>query len=577
MKRNWVVASSPNMESLSKRTGVSQLLLRILYNRGIRSEEEITSFLSPLAMQSPDPFLMKDMDQAVQRIQQAIRDAEKIRIVGDYDQDGVCATTILLRGLQELGADVDFRIPDRLHEGYGLIPRHVEEALLDDRSLLITCDNGIQSFAAANRCLEVGIDLIVTDHHLVKRQEHRDLLPEAVAVVNPQRLDCPYPYKNLAGAGVALKLIEAVWSAEAKGPVPDLLTGYAAMGTVSDIVDLQGENRSIVVRGLQELNRELPVGLRKLKEACAIHGKLDAYALGYLIGPSINAAGRLSDASSAVDLMMTEDEIFAGSLSETFRALNRERQDLTETALEEAEALLPEKIPSLLFMVLPNAHESILGIVAGRLRDRLFRPVFLATKNEESGFLKGSSRSIPSYSMIDALQKSSAYLEKYGGHKMAAGFSLSEENAEAFHASLLQNWNPEPSDLIQNIHIDFPIELQYISSDLVHALSVLEPYGKGNPKPLFASRNVILGEIRVIGKNKNTLKYRFLYEGGEVTGIQFGNAEQTLYYLYKKYGILVEEAFQSMGNELRVDIVYTPQLNEYKGSSSLQLVVTDIR
>lgn len=578
MKAEWMVMKAPDLRALAQQTGLSQMILHILYHRGMQTETDIRNFLNPKQMSVIDPFLLIDMEAAVERIGVALESGEHIRIVGDYDQDGVSSTAILVTCLQQLGATVDYRIPDRMTEGYGLQANHVDDAKDQGVSLIITCDNGVQSFSAAQRCREVGIDLVVTDHHRLAMENEAQRLPDAVAVVNPHRTDCVYPYKELAGAGVALKVSQALWRRYGKGDFPPILVGFAALGTVADIVALNGENRWIVTVGLEVLNRECPVGIQKLKEASSLSGKIDAYGIGYVIAPSINAAGRLADASVGVRLLLTEDAEEAARIATELRALNVERQTLTEEALDEANALLQEReVQNIMFLELPNAHESILGIVAGKLRDQLYRPVFLATQSQEEGILKGSARSIASYAMIEEMQAVDEHLIKYGGHAMAAGFSLKKADANGFYQSLLAHWKPEEGDLTPKIKIDFPIRLPYVTAELVNELRVLEPYGKSNSKPVFASRQVILAGMQVIGKNKNTLKYRFLHEKGEMIGIQFGRVEETLRYLYRKYGLSVEDAFAHRGDQLRVDIVYTPQLNEYKGSSRLQLVISDIR
>ncbi len=563
---------------MQRETGYGNMILRILYNRGVREKEQIDNFLNPLTMEVPDPFRMKGMREAVDRILTAIDSKERIRIIGDYDQDGVASTALLMIAMERIGARVDYRIPDRMLEGYGLQTRHVEEAVLDDIGLLLTCDNGVQSFEAAARAKETGIDLIVTDHHQVRREEGVELLPDAIAVLNPNRSDCEYPFKTLAGAGVSLKLAEALWKERGQGALPEILIGYAAMGTVCDIVDLVGENRSITVRGIEALNRTSQTGIKKLMEATCIRGKLDAYAIGFVLGPCINAAGRLADASEGVELLLTDDEERASSIANALRELNTQRQTLTQEAFEEAKAILSDEEPEhIVFLELPDAHESILGIVAGKIRDLYYRPTFLVTKSQDDTVLKGSARSISSYSMIEHLMKSESYFTKYGGHAMAAGFSFLAGEKEKLIESLLAEWKPSKADLTKKLRIDFPVDLQYITSALVTELRMLEPYGKGNPKPLFASRNVILAGVKAIGKNQSTLRFRFLTSRGEITGIQFSRAEETLTYLYRKFGMSFEDAFREIGNDLRVDLVYSPQIHEYKGASNLQIVVEDIR
>lgn len=514
---------------------------------------------------------MKDMDIAVRRIRKAIEADQKIRIIGDYDQDGIAATALFMTGLRELGARVDYRIPHRVHDGYGINVSHVARAQEDGISLLLTCDNGISALEAAEAAVECGIDLIITDHH-----QPPEVLPRALAILNPHRADCNYPTKNLAGAGVALKLCEGLWSGESHSRFPAILFAYAAMGTVCDIMDLVDENRTLVLRGLAILNRSPSPGIRAMKEEAGIRGSLDVYTLGFVIGPMMNAAGRLDDAAKGVELLLQTDPLAVVKLARELRELNTKRQELTEEALARTLEKVSEPVPSLL-VVQTECHESLLGIVAGKMRDRYHRPVYVMTASREPGIWKGSARSISSYNMIEHLHAVEPHLIRYGGHAMAAGFSLRETELDRFHRALLASWNPVPEDLQKTLVIDYPIDLQYVTPLLVGELERLEPFGKGNPKPHFASRQVELSGIKVIGKNRNTLRYRFRRGAREYTGIQFRNAEKTLEYLYRQYGRKIEAIFSEQGEGIPVSIVYTPQMNEYGGARFLQLVVEDIR
>lgn len=568
---NWILPAVPDLSGLQKQTGLSYLLTRILYLRGHTTAAGMKNFLYPADAPVPDPFLLKDMEKAVNRLTDAIKNGQKIRIIGDYDQDGIASTAILYLCLRRLGAKIDYRIPDRVTQGYGIRPFHVEEAKRDGVALLLTCDNGVSAFEAAISAADLAIDLIVTDHH-----RPPETLPAAYAMINPHRPDCPYPNKDLSGAGVCLKLCEAMWKKLGQGTFPKYLIGYAAMGTVCDIMNLTGENRSMVMRGLVALNTQPPPGIHALKKESGLRGPLDVYSLGFVIGPAMNAAGRLSDAEKGVQLLTTADPLEAVKLTKELRELNQSRQQMTEEALDRVLQIIPDPLPSVLFLE-TDCHESLLGIVAGKLRDKYYRPTYLLSPSLDPAVLKGSGRSISSYPMIDQLTGAQDHLLQYGGHAMAAGFSVKQEAAAELYAYLLASWEPAEQDLQRTIRIDFPIDLIHVNTALAEELHRLEPFGKGNPKPVFASENVTLAGIKIIGKNRNTLRFRFKRGAVEYTGIQFRNAEETLKYLYTRFGRKLEQAFSEQGDDLSVSIVYTPQMNEYAGSRFLQLVVEDIR
>lgn len=561
----------PDLSGLIKQTGLSHFMTRLLYLRGRKTPREMEDFLHPLAAKRPDPFLLQDMDKAVTRIHEAIEGSETIRIIGDYDQDGIAATAILMIALQRLGASVDFRIPDRVQDGYGIAPKHVQEAKNDGIGLLLTCDNGVAAFEAAEAAYDQGIDLIVTDHHQLQ-----ETLPTTYALINPHRKEDKYPFKPLAGAGVALKLCEALWEKRKTADFPSILYGYAAMGTVCDVMDLVGENRMLVVKGLQVLNTRPSPGIRALQEEAKISGALDVYTLGFVVGPTINAAGRLGNAEDGVSLLLASDAIRAKQLAQQLRRLNVQRQELTETALEHVREQIPDPLPDILVLK-TDCHESLLGIVAGKLRDAYYRPAIVLAASSEEEMLKGSGRSISSYNMIAHLQEVHDVLQQYGGHAMAAGLRLHTDDLERFRAKLSENWKPEENDLERNLRIDFPIDLRYVDPALAREIERLEPYGKGNPKPVFASNQVELAGVKVIGKNRNTLRFRFRRGSREYTGIQFRGAEETLKKMYTKFGRRFESAFQEQGEGLMVSIAYTPQMNEYAGARFLQLVIEDIR
>lgn len=577
MKTEWRLRPHPPWDADAEALGLPQYILRILSGRGMTDAQSIEAFLRPMDADMPSARLLPDLSVAVDVLASLAESKGRVRIVGDYDQDGVAATVILWTAFRDLGLDADYRIPHRLQEGYGLAKVHVEEAVRDGVELIVTCDNGIQSFEAIAFAQECGIEVIVTDHHRILRQNGADVLPDALANINPTREDSPYPNRALCGAGVAWKLADALYTAQGK-KIPSWLIGLAAMGTVCDVVDLTGENRTIVVKGLAALNASGNIGLAALKEAAALRGPITAYALGFVIGPAVNAAGRLDDASVAVELFLTDDPDEAMRYAKRLTEWNRDRRRLTEEGAEQATAQWEEdeSLPRVLCLYLPDVHESVLGIVAGRLRDATGRPTILFTDSREADILKGSGRSVPEYPLTEALDRQKDLLERYGGHDLAAGVSVHRQQFAALREAL-QDDPFAPEEPIRVVQIDFPMQLRYVTVDMAQTLARLEPFGKGNPKPLFASRQVTLAGISVIGKEKNTLRLRFVQDGKEFTGILFRRAEEILTRLYRKFGFRLEDAFEQTGLALTVDIVYTPELNEFAGQSRLQLMVADLR
>lgn len=550
------------------------MLAKILVNR--MEEEEIPGFMEkegPLT----DPLRMKDMEKAVTIILDHVGKGSPVMVIGDYDVDGMSSSTILGQALRSLGAKVRIRIPDRVEDGYGIRPYMVEECAKEGISLILTCDNGIREFEAARKAKELGITLIVTDHHEIEKGEEGDLLPEAAAVVNPHRSDDEYPFAMLCGAGVAYQLARALCARAGIPESPDWI-GYAALGTVCDVMPLLGENRKIVYRGLKQWNQNPPRAIRALMKVGGVE-KLDVYTFGFVIGPMINSGGRLEQQQKYIDILLEEDPAQAEKMANRLYELNRLRQKMTEKGIEEGIAEV-EKTPEdrVLVVYLPDLHESLAGLVAGRIKEKYQRPVFVLTGREEG--VKGSGRSIPAYDMFAHMNRVSECFSRYGGHPMAAGLSMEESRIPKLRALLNDQCGLEEEDLVPLIHIDMEMPLRYANEGMADLLEVLEPYGTANPKPLFAQRGVKLLRLFWMGQQKKAA--RLLFADGE------GDVYECVCFRLQALKECIEEgAGQGMWNRLDqgealtegvgVDICYQIGWNFYKGRKKLQRIVTNIR
>lgn len=561
----WMVyAKKANFNEIARKYGISPITARILRNRDITEEEEIRRFLYGNLEDLYAPGLMKDMETAVRILKQKIEMGQKIRVVGDYDVDGVCASYILLEGIRNAGGIVDYRLPDRQEDGYGMHCGMIEEAKSAGINTIVTCDNGIAAAEPVLLAKQYGMTVIVTDHHEVPLENGVEKLPEADAVIDPKQKDCSYPFAEICGAVVAWKLIQALY--EQMGlPLCDArerFLEFAAIATVGDVMRLQGENRIIVKYGLKKLKDTENVGLRALIQANELEAdKISAYHIGFIIGPCLNAGGRLQTAELALRLLMETDEEKANTLAAELKQLNDLRKDMTaqgvDAAVTQLEMTGRSESDKVLVVYLPECHESLAGIIAGRLREKYNKPAIVLTNSKEG--LKGSGRSIPAYHMFLGLTAAKEWLTKFGGHPLAAGLSLEKENLEPFRRALNENSGLTEEDFVKKIWIDVPMPFEYASERLIRELQALEPFGQGNEKPLFAERNVTIRSARVIGKNKNVVKLSLVNGNGyAVDGIWFGDGETFM---------------EEKGDRNRVNLIYYPDLNTYNGVTSVQLVI----
>lgn len=563
----WVVAAKKaDFNQIGQQFHIDPVIARLIRNRDVVGEEKIREYLLGTVEEIPSPWLMKDMEKAVDILERKIQQQAKIRIIGDYDIDGVTSTYILLKGLTRIGANVDTYIPDRVADGYGIHEHLIDRAGEDGIDTIVTCDNGIAAAAEIQMAKDKGMTVIVTDHHEIPYREENGerqvILPPADAILNPKQYDCPYPNKNLCGAVVAFKYITALY--ERFGVPEKELEDYyelAAIATVGDVMDLQGENRILVKEGLRRLKETKNPGLQELIRANALEdAKITAYHIGFVLGPCINASGRLDTAARSLQLLNAQTIEEAAKLAGDLTALNQSRKALTEKGKEEAIRLIETtdlKNDRVLVVYLPDCHESLAGIIAGRLREKYHKPAFVLTRGETSA--KGSGRSIESYSMYEELVKCADLMVQFGGHPMAAGLSIKEENIEAFRRQLNENCTLTEEDLRPKIVIDVPMPVSYITKELVEQISLLEPFGKGNTKPVFAQKGLRVLDSSILGKNKNVVKVKILDpQGVPMEGIYFGEAEEFA-------GFLKEHD--------TIAVTYYPEINRFRGKESLQIII----
>lgn len=582
----WVLLrKGADYEGIGEKFQISPRLACLIRNRDIIGDDAIEQYLNGTLADLNDGMLMKGMDQAVDILKEKIEEGKKIRVIGDYDIDGVNATYILIEGLEKLGADVDCDIPNRITDGYGLNEELIRRAAKDEIDTIVTCDNGIAASDEITYGKELGMTVIVTDHHEVpyeeKDGEKEYILPPADAVIDQKQPDCEYPFKELCGAAIAYKLIESLSEAMGKEAEDfDYLIENVAIATVGDVVDLEGENRIFVKEGLQMLERTHNLGLKALIDCNGIDKrKVSSYHVGFVLGPCMNASGRLDTAKRALELLRADNKKDADIMAGDLKAINDSRKDMTAEAVEQARELVEQtdlKNDKVLVIYLPECHESLAGIVAGRIREIYNRPVFVVTDAKDGA--KGSGRSIPVYHMYEEMSKCQDLLTKYGGHKMAAGFSLKRENVDAFRKKLNENCNLTEEEMAEKVVIDMEMPFSCVTENLVEELSKLEPFGKGNTKPVFAARNVALLSGRILGKNKNVLKLRVRDASGtEIDAMCFNQVEKMLEYLEEKYGERsVEELLSGRRNaeKMTLSLTYYPDINEYMGRVTPQIVIT---
>ena len=583
----WIeIRKGGNFMEMAKKYGIDPLIARIIRNRDIIDEKEITEYLYGGKEALHNPHLLKDVDKAAEIIAEGIAEKKAMRIIGDYDIDGVNATYILLDGIHRCGGNVDAAIPDRMKDGYGINEHLIEQALSDGKELLITCDNGIAAINEINFAKEKGMTVVVTDHHEIPyrntEQGKEFLRSKADAIVNPKQADCPYPCKGICGAVVAWKLVQVLYE---RMDIPveeaDIFIENAGFATVGDVMDLTGENRILVKLGLKALEDTKNPGMKALIAKNKLSDKpLSAYHIGFVLGPCINASGRLDTAKRSLELLLERDEVKASALAGELVELNESRkymtQQETQKALEQIEKEGREK-DKVLVVYLPECHESLAGIIAGRIREAYQRPVFVLTRGEEG--VKGSGRSIEAYSMFDKMTEVAELFTKYGGHPMAAGLSMREEDIDTLREQLNQKAELSEEDMAEVVRLDAVLPMSYFTVDTIRQLSVLEPCGKSNTKPVFADRNIKITRAGIVGVNRNVLKLHLLdSKGNPVAGVYFGEVEKFLTFLSEKFGSEeVGAAMHGKENSIQFAAVYEPAVDTYSGRESVQAIIRRFR
>lgn len=588
MKEKWMVINKKeDFIKLTSEYEINPLIARLLANRGIVNKKEASLFLKGTVNDLNDASLMKDMKKAVSIIKDAIEEKKKIVIYGDYDCDGVCSTTILYRTLKKLGANFDYYIPNREDEGYGMNSDRIRKLKSEGAEVILTCDNGISAMEQVEVAKELDLTVIITDHHdipYIEKEGNRiNVVPNSDCVINPKQGNCEYPFKELCGAGVALKFSMELVNEMGRSfsEFYDLFQ-YAAIATICDVVELLGENRIIVKEGLKLITNTSSIGLKALIKATGLEGKeISEYHFGFVLGPCINATGRLETADLSVELLITEDEKYAEELAKKLYELNVERQELTFDSVESVISKVEEEITNgekVILVYDEGIHESIAGIVAGRVRERFNLPTIVMTRGKDMP--KGSARSIEGYNMFEELNKCKEYIEKFGGHPMAAGLSVKEENISLLRKALNSKCTLSDEDIIPVIKIDSPLEIKYLDEGLVEKIENLRPFGKGNGSPLFAVKNIKVSRVFFIGKEKNFMKFRFVVPGtfGYVEGLNFDKYEDFKDMFTDKYG---EEKFLHLVDsgyaDFYMDIIYYPTINEFNGKRNIQLNVKNFR
>ena len=572
MEKWFVTMKKADFNGIAEKYQISPIIARLMRNRDVIGDEAIDFYLNGTVEDLYDGLLMKDMDRAVDILKEKIEEGKKIRVIGDYDIDGVNATYILQQGLAGLGADVDTDIPDRIKDGYGLNQMLIDRALEDDVDTIITCDNGIAAMSEIAYGKENGMTIVVTDHHevpyLEENGEKKYLLPPADAVVDPHRADCEYPFKGLCGAAVAYKLVEVLYRVSGKSEqevehLQESLMENVAIATIGDVMDLVGENRVFVKKGLELLKTTKNEGLHALMQCTGVDtANLNTYHIGFVIGPCINAGGRLDTAKRALELLNASNRREAVTLAADLKELNDSRKEMTEEGVEEAVRQIESsswKDDQVLVVYLPECHESIAGIIAGRIKERYYRPTFVLTKGETG--VKGSGRSIEAYDMFAEMSRCRELFTKFGGHKLAAGLSLEEENVEVFRKRINELADLTEEDLQMKVSIDMRLPFPYINEELIHELKILEPFGKGNGKPLFAESKLRVIQPRIFGKNRNVLKCRLEdQQGNQMEAVYFGE---------------VEDCLRQMEKKQIMSFTYYPTVNEYMGKRTIQLTIVN--
>ena len=587
MKEKWVVsAKKADFQAIGQHFGIDPVLARIMRNRGLTDLQEMNLYLHGTRTDLNDPHLLKDADLAAQILREKIKEKKRIRIIGDYDIDGIQSTYILYCALRRLGADADFVIPDRILDGYGLNEHLVTRASQDGIDTILTCDNGISAIDQIHLAKSLGMTVVVTDHHEVPFTEvdgvRREKVCEADAVVNPKQQACHYPFKKLCGAAVAFKLVQVLYEVFGlEVSEADCFIENAGFATVGDVMDLQGENRILVKLGLEMLNRTTNIGMKALiLQNKLTMGAIKSHDIGFRIGPCLNASGRLDTARLSLKLLLCESETEAAVLAEEIVELNESRKLLTMHAVEQAKEIAQQEEyvnDRVLVIFLPDCHESLAGIVAGRIREAYYRPTLVVTRSEHGA--KGSGRSIESYSMYEELCKCEEYLTQFGGHPMAAGFSLKEADLDAFRRKLNEVCTLTEEELRPKVVIDVPMPISYITERLVNQLGCLEPFGKGNEKPVFADRNLVIERLRICGKEGRVFQMKVRNAAGvSMDAVYFGDVEDLLLPLAEKYGKVVAQDTLAgrCVHEAALHFTYYPEMDHYYETPRIKLRLTGV-
>lgn len=587
MKEKWVVsAKKADFQAIGQHFGIDPVLARIMRNRGLTDLQEMNLYLHGTRADLNDPHLLKDADLAAEILREKIKEKKRIRIIGDYDIDGIQSTYILYCALRHLGADADFVIPDRILDGYGLNEHLVTRASQDGIDTILTCDNGISAIDQIHLAKSLGMTVVVTDHHEVPFTEvdgvRREKVCEADAVVNPKQQACHYPFKKLCGAAVAFKLVQVLYEVFGlEVSEADCFIENAGFATVGDVMDLQGENRILVKLGLEMLNRTTNIGMKALiLQNKLTMGAIKSHDIGFRIGPCLNASGRLDTARLSLKLLLCESETEAAVLAEEIVELNESRKLLTMHAVEQAKEIAQQEEyvnDRVLVIFLPDCHESLAGIVAGRIREAYYRPTLVVTRSEHGA--KGSGRSIESYSMYEELCKCEEYLTQFGGHPMAAGFSLKEADIDAFRRKLNEVCTLTEEELRPKVVIDVPMPISYITERLVNQLGCLEPFGKGNEKPVFADRNLVIERLRICGKEGRVFQMKVRNAAGvSMDAVYFGDAEDLLLPLAEKYGNVVAQDTLAgrCVHEAALHFTYYPEMDHYYETPRIKLRLTGV-
>ncbi len=571
-----------DFKSIGLKYGIDQVTARIIRNRDIVEDEDIRLFLQGDLSDCHDPALMKDGDKFTDILIKKINEGASIRIVGDYDIDGVMATFILKKSLDELGANVSYVIPDRINDGYGLNVRIIDDAYGDGIDTILTCDNGIAAIQEISHAKELGMCVLVTDHHEIPFEEingeKKYILSDADAIVDPHQKDCNYPYKNLCGAAVAWKMMCLLFKKLGKQTeILDEMLENVAFATVGDIMDLNGENRILVKEGIKRIHNTKNVGMRALISQCGLMAEqVESYHFGYVLGPCINASGRLDTATRALQMLLEEDENTASMIASELCVLNEERKELTKAGVDEAIRKYEEcgyKDDTVVVIYMPEVHESIAGIIAGRVREYCHKPVFILTKSGDT--VKGSGRSIEEYSMYEEMCKVKELFIRFGGHPMAAGLSLEEDRVDEFRKRINENSLLTEQDLIEKVKIDVPMPVSYVTKELVREFEILAPFGKGNPRPVFADKNMYISRMWIVGKNQNVLRLSLVSADGKpVSAIYFGDIDTFIGYLSEKFSSEdVDLAMRGRQNRLVISVVYAPKINSFRDEENLQFEI----